>query len=628
MSFVNLHQHSEFSILDGCGSIEKIVKRNKELGYKSISITDHANLFASVKLEKECKKTELKAIHGIELYLSPDAKIKDKTNRKLSHLCILAKNLEGWKQLIKINNRANRDDFFYYRPRIDLETLSQYAGNIIGFSGHPGSDMANVLFTSLNAYRGKTYTEVKSVLKSNWEDEATKLIGKYQDILGKENFFLEISLTDSQNFVPALVIAECLRNLAKKLGVQRIASIDSHYPEKSDAVDQRVLLCSALQTTLKEVNTKLDEGEEFGLDTFFKSNQFYIPSFDEIKDIYEKEELENTVKIGDICESYSILNKPLLPKCSDNSVAELREICRNGWREKIEPYVDKNEWGTYKDRINHELKVVEDSGLSDYFLIVRDFMNYAHSNNIMTGPGRGSAGGCLVSYLSDITLIDPIRFNLLFERFYNAGRNTKDKVQFPDIDVDFPASSREKVIEYIRKKYGRGYVGQICTLNRMMGRGALRDILRVHSFSFDEINKITENIPDEAKIADDLQEMKEDGESSILLWSLINNPDKFKEWCILEEGKLKGPLSNLFAQAMRLEGTSRATGKHASGIVISPTLLEDYCPMMHDKSSDELIVGLELEDMENMGLVKFDILGLSCLDRMETCVNLIEGQNV
>ena len=250
---------------------------------------------------------------------------------------------------------------------------------------------------------------------------------------------------------------------------------------------------------------------------------------------------------------------------------------------------------------------------------MQDIVNYVRENNWLPGPGRGSAAGCLVSYLIGITSINPIEYGLIFERFYNAGRNTDNRISMPDIDVDVPIYKREDIIEYIKNKYGHSKVSQMITFNTMKGRGALKEVLRVYgNVSFEEMNRITKNIPDEAKIADELQEMREDtGEASIIRWALENNVDKLKEWCYLnKDGNLSGPMAKRFEQAIRLEGTKSNQSKHAAGVVISSEDLKLVCPMVYDSKNKQSIAGMEMQDLESIGIIKFDVLGIAMLDKI------------
>ena len=276
---------------------------------------------------------------------------------------------------------------------------------------------------------------------------------------------------------------------------------------------------------------------------------------------------------------------------------------------------DPDKLNLYLDRIKKELSVIQDANLSGYFLIVRDIVNYVKRNEWLPGPGRGSAAGCLVSYLVGITQVDPIEHDLIFERFYNAGRNTDNHISLPDIDIDVPAERRDDTINYIRSKYGNNKVGQMITFGRLQGRGALKEVFRVHeACTFDEMNTITKNIPQEHEISDQLQDMDE---PSIIKWALINQPEGLKEWChINDDEQIEGKYSKLFEQAIRLEGTYKSQGKHAAGVVISSENLSEVCPMVRDKHGEEKVAGLEMQDLESMGHVKFDVLGINFLDKI------------
>ena len=422
-----------------------------------------------------------------------------------------------------------------------------------------------------------------------------------------------VSLVDLEHIAPA----------------QRAA--DAHYCKKSDAVDQRVLLCNNLKTTFPEINRKLANEEDVALSSFFTSENFHILSQEEINDLHTEEEIDNTNLVDSMCEEYDILSKPNLPPfpCPEgyDDAEYLRQLCRDGWKAKIAKQVPESEHGVYVDRIKYELDVLQGADLSSYFLIVQDIVNHVRDNSWLPGPGRGSAAGCLVSYLIGITNIDPIKYNLMFDRFYNAGRNTAEHVSMPDIDVDVPINKREDIIQYIKDTYGENKVSQMITFNTIKGRGALKDVLRVYgNISFDEMNKITKNIPDEAKIADSLQAMKDaTGEASIIRWTLENNADKIKEWCSIDkDGELQGPLAKRFEQAIRLEGVKSNQSKHAAGIAISSEPLSQICPMVYDSKNKQMIAGMEMQDLESIGIIKFDILGVAMLDKIMTIQNLLK----
>jgi DNA polymerase-3 subunit alpha len=626
MSWFPLHTHSHFSLLDGLSKPEQIADRIKELGLEGCALTDHGSIAGCPAFLKAMTKKGLKAILGSEFYIcQQDAMVRDRTNGGLSHLCVLAKNQRGWKNLIQASSSSYRPEFSYRKPRLNLERLAAFGkGEFIVFSGHMGSDLANVCFLEPKlAYDAKSYEEAKSLVRKDWKEAVLAEMSRYMRIFGKENFWVEIQLIDQANLPAALVVARILRFCAKELGLPRVATADSHYCRKDDANDQRVLLCSSLETTMKEVQRKLDAAEEVGLGAFFRSNNYHIPSLEEMKDIHEQEELDGAVEIAKRCETYSVGGKPMLPQfdCPDGLTPDqyLMKLCERGWAKKVAGKVSAKRLPEYHARLyDKEYPVITQAGLSSYFLIKQDIISYATEVlKSKTGKGRGSAGGSFLAYLTGITRVDPILNDLLFERFYNAGRNSPGRVALPDIDSDFPIAIREKVIEYIRQKYGYDKVCQMATFSRMQGRGALKDVLRAwEECSYEEMNKITEFIPDEHEIADELQEMMEEtGEASIIQWALENNPESLKQWAFFkDDGELDGPMGPRFAQAIRLEGTKRNMSKHASGVIISSEPLADIVPMVWDKSSEQLMVGVDMRDAEELGLVKFDILGLRTLD--------------
>jgi len=603
---INLTNRSYYSFGYSPTSIENLVAHNKKLGRTSVGLID-VNLHGVVKLEKECKKENeekgiktCKAIRGLELSV--------KNQNTVSPIKVIAPTLDAFKNLTRLSNSAQAA-FDCDNPTISLEQLRKGSTGLIGLLG---GCLKTAIFKEEKVW--KDYEEAKDAVKDTWKTELSALIDEYRAIF--KDVYLEITGVDTPS---NLVLDKALRYIAKQNNLKCVASPQTHYLEKKDAVDQRLLLCNVFQATLENIDEKATN--EFK--PFLSTSKFIDPTNLEV---FTPEELKATLEIDEKCEKYSILSKPYLPKCSDNAVEELRQLCRKGWIDKVQPFVDEDKFPIYTERVKAELDVIEGAELSDYFLMVTDICKYADSKNILRGPGRGSAAGCLVSYLTDITKLDSIRFGLIFERFYNAGRNTKDKVSIPDIDLDFPTQRRDDILDYIRNKYHPSNVGGIVSFSRMMGRGGLRDVFRVHDvLSYDEINKITDNIPDEAKIADDLQEMEEEeGQSSIVMWSLIHRADKLKDYCILKDGQLEGPMAAHFAQAIRLQGTPKATSKHPSGIIVSNTSLLDNFPLSRDKSSADLLVALELEDAEAVGLVKLDILGISALDKIQSCLDLIK----
>ena len=620
-----LHCHTHFSLLDGLSKPYQIAERVKKLGLSGCAITDHGNIAGSISFVRAMNRAKLKPILGCELYIcKKHASERNKENSSLNHLVVLAKNLDGWKQLIRITSESNRGEFFYRKPRLSLDQLSEFCdGNFISFSGHIGSDLSEVIFgeNAKEAFSAKTYEEAKELVDSDWLEKTSSLAIKYRDIFGEGNFYLEIQLIDQKISPAQTVVAKALRYISKKTGIPCVATPDAHYPSREDAEDQRVLLCTNLETTMPSIKKKMASGENVPLETFFRSDSYHIPSSEEMAEIHTEEELSNSIRIAGMCEDYNILRAPILPPfpCEKGPEETLRELCRGGWSIKIKDKIPKDKHEEYANRVKFELEVLQEAGLSSYFLIVRDIVEHVRQNGWLPGPGRGSAAGCLVSYLIGITSIDPIKYGLIFERFYNSGRNTSDRVSMPDIDVDVPVSKRDEIIEYIKNKYGKDKVGQMISFQTMMGRGAIKDVLRAYGgISFEEMNLITQNIPDKAAIADELQEMLEEtGESSVIRWALENNTEKLREWCYIDEkGKAQGRLAKRFEQAIRLEGTKRAQSKHAAGVVISPQPLNEICPMILDTKTKQPVGGLEMQDMEDIGMIKFDILGIAMLDKV------------
>jgi len=637
MNWTPLHLHTHYSLLDGLSKPSQVASRCEKLGFESCALTDHGTISGAVAFTQACRSKNIKPILGCEFYLSQqDCTIKSDKNRSLSHLCVLAKNRQGWDSLIQAVSKSNDEENFYYRPRLDLQTLGQFANdNLIAFSGHLGSDLANAIFADpKSAYSAPTEDEAKRYVHPDWVDNVLLLANKYRDIFGKDNFFLEIQAIDQENSPAASLVVQGLRYIAKKYKFQTVATADSHYPEKQDAGDQLLLLCSAMKTTLRGIRKKLKENGDVAFGGFMKSNNFHIPSLEEIQAVNQPHEIANTMQIADMCDSYDILGKPMLPKFScpqDKSEEEhLRQLCRDGWLSRLAPtgkVSNQQAKDIYTERIKAELDVISDANLAGYFLIVRDIVNSVHEKNHIPGPGRGSAAGCLVSYLVGITQVDPIEYGLIFERFYNAGRNTDNHISLPDIDIDVPASKRDETIDYIRNKYGQKRVGQMVTFGRLQGRSALKEVLRMNeACGFDEMNAITKSLPHEHEVSDQLAEMDD---PSVIKWTLMNQPEVLRGYCRLnDKGELEGDYSKLFAQAMRIEGTFKSQGKHAAGVVISSHSLNEVCPMVRDKKGAEKIAGMEMNDLEAMGHVKFDILGISLLDKIMGVRDQLEDSNV
>ena len=625
--WVPLHQHSNLSLLDGFSVPKDIAKTCASYGYRAAAITDHRNVAAHVKFFKACKDAGIKPILGCEFDISDDlSTVRTAANRSTNHLVVLCKNLAGWYEMLRAVSKTNDPNSFYYKARISLEECKEFlsSGNHIAISGHAGSTICDILFTSTSVYRSKSEEQARTFLREDWETVLEQHIQKHIDVFGKENFFLEIQLIDKEHLPMTSVTAECLRYMSQKLNIKTVATADSHYVRKSDAIYQRILLCSNLGRTLPGVMRDIQNGKDVPLGTFFVSDNYHIPTYAEMQALHTQEELENAVLIADMCEEYDILSTPQLPKFDcPNGISEIeyvKQLCREGWKKL--PF-KKQKDQVYIDRVKEELQVIEEANLAGYFLIVWDIIRFCKSKNWKTGVGRGSASSCLISYLIGITGIDPIPYNLLFSRFYNSGR----KGTLPDIDLDIPSQHRDEIIQYIKTKYGEDKVSQMATFSSLMGKSALKEVLRIEDVVTPaEANEITEHIPDKAEIADELENMED---ASIIKWALIHRANKLSQWCTIDEDdNLSGPLAGSFYRAIQIEGCYKSQGKHPAGVIISYRPLQEICPIVRDKDGAP-IAGLEMGDLEALGHVKFDILGVSILDKlMDIIPHLPEGCNV
>lgn len=662
MKYAPLKCHSDYSLLKSTCTPEQISVRLKEIGSGVCAITDYDSLSGVPPflkgLKDGCKhcgykqerhedgkgkcvlkdvvcpgfeKNDVKGILGLKFSLSQlDASIKDTTNLDTSYIHLLAKNKSGWKNLIKGFSEANGEEFFYKKPRLDFERLIKYSKDLIAYTGDARSELANLCFTNLDVYNSKSYDEAKSFVKdqSNLRKDLLSAADKYKQVF-KENLFLAIETVDASTFPANKVLTNIFRWLGKELDIKCVGVPAPHYTNKAYASDQRVLLCSSLDCSLQEADEK-SIGKD--LNKFYKSNSYSIPTYEELGQTGNTEqELANTILVAEMCEEYDIFGKPQLPQfeCPNGKTSDeyLRELCLDGWKRKINGIIgtDLDKKKEYADRVKKELDVLKSANLPPYFLIVHDFNRYAREVlNCPRDPGRGSAAGCLVSYLLDITDCDPILYDLSFERFYNQGRNdpAKGKFAMPDIDMDYPPEARAGIELYIKNKYGRDKVCKMSTFAQLQGREALSTVFRAHKWgSFDEKKKITSFIAQKDKITDDLQEMMEEtGESSIIRWSLENNDKELKPYCeILQDGTFDGPLAKLFEQAIRLEGNKKSKGIHPSGLIISPIPISDVCPMAFDPNSGEMVTSWDMYSCEPAGLLKFDILGTSVNQKIVDC---------
>ena len=475
-----------------------------------------------------------------------------------------------------------------------------------------------------NIYKSTTYKKAGEYLQRNYNEKAISHIVNFRNHF-KDDYYLEINQIDTESFPASQLISNIIIEISNSTSLKFkniIAGANICYGKRSDAKDHRVLLCSKMKTTLKDVDKKLAIENNYKYSRFFQTSSSYIPSKDRISK-YEKQYIKTLDEINAKCSEYNILSAPILPdtdtKNNLSQIEYLKELCREGWKNILIPsgkVSTKEKVEEYKKRVLDELEIIEEANLSGYFLIVQDYVNEFRNRNILVGPGRGSAAGSLVSYLIGITLIDPVEYGLIFSRFYNKSRVGS----LPDIDVDFPPAERNNVITYLKEKYGYDKVCQMVTFGRLQGRSALKEVLRVNqSCSFDQMNEITEKIPQEAAISDQLQEMEN---PSVISWALDNNADTLKEFCWIENGELHGDFKRDFEQALRIEGIFKTQGKHAAGVVVSSIELNNLCPMVKQTKGDEKIAGLEMNDLEAVGAVKFDILGVSCLQKIDQTMKM------
>lgn len=622
MSWVPLRVRSTYSILTSPSKPEDIAARMKELGYASCAITDSMSLSGVPEVLHHLKENGIKGIAGCELNICHEhSSVKTPENRSTTSICVLAKNHQGWLDLVAAVNYASSRDALYYVPRLSLKELSEFAkGNWVIISGKIGSHFANVCFSDHREILMATEDGARRLIDPDWKDNIAKLAEEFRQLFPQEDLFLEIQLTN-QDVIPANIhLSKILRWASAHHKIPKVATTDSFYCRPVDAIDQRVLLATKLKTTVRAMMIKIESGEIPPYFHFFKSDSFCIPSSETLIELHLADELENSLKIAEMCEPPVLENAPNLPKYDSGEMSNdemMKEICRKGWAKKILPKVPKDKIPEYVERVKYELDTLIGAGLSGYFLITQDYIRYAVEKCGMSAPiGRGSAAGCLVSYLMGITGVDPIPFGLLFERFYNAGRNTPGKVSLPDIDTDFSQLVRPKVLQYVRDKYGENHVAQLATFIRFKGRSALQAVLRANGWgTHEEIIRLTKPIPDEAEISDELEEMED---SSIIRWALENRANRLKDWCrIGPDGELTGELADAFSQAIRLEGMIKAQSRHASAVIITGFDLTKTVPQFYDTKSRQNVIALDMHAAERYGLVKFDLLCTIVIDKLD-----------
>ena len=575
MAFAHLHVHTEYSLLDGSNKIKEYVARVKELGMDSAAITDHGVMYGVIDFYRAAKAVGIKPVLGCEIYVAPHSRF----DRELTggedryyHLVLLAENNQGYANLVKIVSRGFTEGY-YYRPRVDMEVLNKYHEGIIALSACLAG-------------------EVQRCIAKGQPEEARKTAKKYEDCFGKGNFFLE--LQDHGMPEQRMVNTELLR-MSQELDIPLVATNDVHYTYAADADSHDILLC--LQT-----GKKLADEDRMR----YEGGQYYVKSEEEMKDLfpYAGEAVENTQRIADRCNVEIEFGNTKLPHfevpTGYDSWSYLNKLCDEGLSERYgdgsQPAGDTGQ--TLRERLDFELSVIRTMGYVDYFLIVWDFINYARENGIPVGPGRGSAAGSIVSYCLKITNIDPIRYNLLFERFLNPER-----VSMPDIDIDFCYERRQEVIDYVGRKYGADKVVQIVTFGTLAAKAVVRDVGRVMDLPYSFVDSIAKLIPKELNITLDL--------------ALEKNPELRKMYQEDEQ------VHYLLDMCKRLEGLPRNTSMHAAGVVICPEAADEFVPLSRGKEN-AITTQFTMTTLEELGLLKMDFLGLRTLTVIHDTVEFIE----
>ncbi len=563
--FVHLHMHTEYSLLDGAIKIPQLVSKIKELGMKSVAITDHGNMFGAMSFYKECIKNDIKPILGCEVYVAPRSRLNKEAgiDNKYTHLILLAKNIAGYKNLIKLVSYGYSDGF-YSKPRIDKDLLKKYSKDLICLS----ACMAG---------------EVPQLILNDKLDKAVEVAKEFSEIFGKENYFLEMQ---ENGIAEQKIVNQGLIKISRQTGIELVATNDCHYLTKEDYFVHEILLC--LQT-----GKKLSDKDRMR----FPTNEFYVKSQEEMLNNFKnfKVALDNTVKIANMCNIEFEFGKLILPEFKiEEEISHIeyfRRLCINGLNEKYNDDLREKA----RERMEYEISIIEKMGFIDYFLIVQDFIIYAKSVDIPVGPGRGSGAGSICAYLMGITNIDPLEFKLLFERFLNPER-----VSMPDFDIDFCSERRGEVIEYVTRKYGRNNVAQITTFSTMAAKGAVRDIARVLDLPYAKGDQIANMVSAHYSLKESL-EFRED----------------FRNLYNMDEDTKK-----VVDNAIKVEGMVRNLSTHAAGVVITKEEVSSYVPLC--TCADGMATQFTMVELEELGLLKMDFLGIRNLTVIKETIEKVE----
>ncbi|MBI3305146.1 DNA polymerase III subunit alpha [Candidatus Parcubacteria bacterium] len=572
MKFVHLHVHSHYSLLDGLGKIDELLDRAKELGMDALALTDHGVLYGAVEFYQKAKKRDIKPLIGCELYLTDGAMADRSAGIKENryHLLVIAKNETGYRNLVRLVTRAHLEGF-YYKPRVDKATLAAFSEGLIGFSSCLSGEIP------------------RAILAGNLE-RAETLCHEYVNIFGQEHFYLE--LQHHPNIPEQTKVNEALKQFSKKLDLPLVVTNDTHYVRPEDADAQDILMAVQTGTRIDDEERLTIKGDDFSL----KDPQLIAQAFADVP-----EALANTVKIAEQCDWKLKLGTPILPHfevpTGYSADSFLKELCYRGLPKR---YGDGGVSAAVLKRLEYELAVITKTAFGSYFLIVQDFVNWAKARGIVVGPGRGSAAGSIVSYLLNITDIDPLKYGLLFERFLNP-----DRISMPDIDLDFADHRRNEVLQYVAERYGRDHVAQIITFGTMAARAAVRDTGRALGMPYSFCDQIAKLVPFQLKLEQALAVVPE-------LKELYENDEDAK---------------HLLDAARKLEGVARHASTHACGVVITKDALPEYVPLQRASQDDLTIVTqYEMHSIEDLGLLKIDFLGLKNLTLIEHVLNAIEPQ--
>lgn len=570
MSFVHLHNHTHYSLLDGLSRPKDCVRIAKEQGSPAVAITDHGVLYGVIEFYKAAKEEGINPVIGCEIYVAPEGRFKKDPKSPINHMILLAETTEGYENLMQLVSKAHLEGF-YYKPRVDHGLLKVHHKGLIALSGC-------------------LVSEISQKILAGREEEALGIIRMYREIFGSENFFLEVQ--DHSEMADQILVNQSMYRLAKETGTPLVATNDNHYARKEDRDVHDILLCIQTGKKVTETDRMKYEGD------------FSMRSPEELKEAFREhpEAIENTGKIAERCDVEIKFGKNLIPQFhppENKPAAEyLRDLCEQGLHERYGETISD----IIKQRLDYELQTIHTSGFDTYFLIVHDFVRFAIERGVIVGPGRGSAAGSLVAYSLKITDIDPLAYGLLFERFLNPAR-----VSMPDIDIDFDDERRGEVLNYVVEKYGRENVAQIVTFGTMAARAAVRDTGRAMGYPYSEVDRIAKFVPPPVQ-----------GRHTPLRSSIHDDPELKKVYD--EDPRARMVLDN----AIRLEGTVRHAGTHACAVVMSEEPLNHYTPLQKSPNDEGVITQYSMKPLEDLGLLKVDFLGLKNLTIMRNTLETVE----